>query len=318
MFGWIARHWRAIAVGVAAVVVGVGLTVLTGGLLGVPALVALGGGIVGGGGLTAAFATAVGAFGSGITAYLLGNYLEGRESTVGGALREGGMAVLLTFATLGLSRVAAPVVSRVLGRVPAAAASSAGAQTAEAAAVAAAEVGAAAPALRVGVVGYSGQRFDEAAASRMLQEAFDEVARLHPGTPISVVSGWTDLGIPALAYRGAAERGWNTVGYACSQACDFPLYPVNVGHTIGTEWGQESAAFLENIDVLIRVGGGNQARAETAAMQASGRPVFEFELAALPKDAPAPAAAAASGATAGSSQSTGFVTALDRASTTGR
>ncbi len=65
---------------------------------------------------------------------------------------------------------------------------------------------------------------------------------------------------------------------------------------------------------MIRVGGGNQARAETAAMLASGRQVREFELAALPKDAPsAGASAQARPATA-----TGMIRAVDQATSGAR
>jgi hypothetical protein len=112
---WFANHWKTIAVIGASIVVGVGLTVLTGGLLGVPALVALGGGVLGGGGLAAAAASAVGAFGAGVTSYLLGNALEHRASTWKGALVQGALSTALTFGTLGLGKgigLAAPFVSR--------------------------------------------------------------------------------------------------------------------------------------------------------------------------------------------------------------
>lgn len=115
-----ASHWKSIAVIAATVVVGVGLTVLTGGLLGVPVLAALGGGILGGGGLAAATASAVGAFGAGITGYLLGNALDHKASTLKGALVQGALSTALTFATLGLGKgigLAAPFVARWLAPV---------------------------------------------------------------------------------------------------------------------------------------------------------------------------------------------------------
>src|SRR4051794_26381090 len=114
MFDWVARHWKAIAVTTAAIVVGVGLTIATGGLLGVPALVALGGGIVGGGGGAAALATAVGAVGSALAAYFLGNTLDDRPSTLKGALGSVALNVALSFALLGVFRLAEPVLANVM------------------------------------------------------------------------------------------------------------------------------------------------------------------------------------------------------------
>ena len=69
--------------------------------------------------------------------------------------------------------------------------------------------------LRIGVVGYSGQKFDEDEARRLLESALDDAVSEHPGAQrIVVVSGLTDLGIPALAYRIATARGWQTAGVA--------------------------------------------------------------------------------------------------------
>jgi hypothetical protein len=48
---------------------------------------------------------------------------------------------------------------------------------------------------------------------------------------------------------------------------------------VGEQWGDESAAFLAAIDVLIRIGGGPQSLAEAARAKELGIRVIERELA---------------------------------------
>jgi hypothetical protein len=132
--------------------------------------------------------------------------------------------------------------------------------------------------LKIGVVGYSAQKFDGDKAVSMIKEAYDMIARLYVDRPKTVVSGLTDLGIPALAYREAESRGWKTAGIACSKAAEYPCYSVDEKVIVGDEWGAESPVFLDSIDVLVRVGGGKQALRETAETKARGKQVIEYDL----------------------------------------
>jgi len=132
--------------------------------------------------------------------------------------------------------------------------------------------------IKIGVVGYSAQKFDEPEAVRMLREAYDTIDSQYAGKSKAVVSGLTDLGIPALAYREAVSRDWRTVGVACSKAKDYDCFPVDEEQIVGNEWGDESPTFLKSLDVLVRVGGGKQSMRETAEFRESGRPVFEYDL----------------------------------------
>ncbi len=132
--------------------------------------------------------------------------------------------------------------------------------------------------LKIGVVGYSAQQFDKQAAVQNLKQAYDQLEAQYPGRAKVIVSGLTDLGIPALAYREAAARGWRTVGIACSKAASYDCFPVDEKQIVGHKWGAESQTFLNSIDVLVRVGGGNQSVRETAEMKASGRLVIEYDL----------------------------------------
>lgn len=132
--------------------------------------------------------------------------------------------------------------------------------------------------LRIGVVGYSAQKFDEAEARRMIIEAYDTFDARYLDKSKVVVSGLTDLGIPALAYREAVRRGWRTVGIACSKAANYDCFSVDERIIVGNNWGDESPTFLDSIDVLVRVGGGNQSMNETAEMRTRSKPIIEYDL----------------------------------------
>lgn len=135
--------------------------------------------------------------------------------------------------------------------------------------------------LRVGVVGYSGQKFDEEKAGKFLDEAFGIIAKRYPQREVRMVSGWTNLGIPKLAYERAVERGWQTEGISTMKAFEFERFDVDVWRIVGDDWGAESPAFLHSIDVLIRVGGGGQALREAEAAKRLNLPILEYDLPAL-------------------------------------
>jgi hypothetical protein len=135
--------------------------------------------------------------------------------------------------------------------------------------------------LNIGITGYSAQKFDNSEAQRMLREAYDKIHADYPDREKYIVSGLTDLGIPALAYREAVARGWKTVGIACSKASEYACFPVDEKIIEGNDWGQESPRFLDTLEVLVRIGGGGQARRETAEAKVRGKPVIEYDLPAL-------------------------------------
>ncbi len=132
--------------------------------------------------------------------------------------------------------------------------------------------------LRIGVTGYSAQKFDVNEALRLLKDAYDRIDREHQNKSKTVVSGLTNLGVPALAYNEAKIRGWRTVGIACSKAEEYDCFAVDERIIVGDEWGQESETFLNNIDVLVRVGGGNQAKRETGDFRKLEKQVMEYDL----------------------------------------
>lgn len=119
--------------------------------------------------------------------------------------------------------------------------------------------------LQVGVVGYSGTPFDQEAGRELVRQALDWVVEHHPAPSYALVSGLTDMGIPALAYREAQARGWRLVGIACKRARKMRRFRVHEQILVGRKWGDESETFLERIDVLVKVGGGRQSIREYAA-----------------------------------------------------
>jgi hypothetical protein len=134
--------------------------------------------------------------------------------------------------------------------------------------------------LYVGVIGFSPTKFDETKAKEYLKEAFDLIEGVLVGTVSQYVcvSGLTNIGVPKLAYEEAHSRGWQTWGIACSKANEFELYPVNHKIIVGDNWGDESQTFLDNIDVLIRVGGSEQSKEEVEKFKKMGGPYYEYEL----------------------------------------
>lgn len=135
--------------------------------------------------------------------------------------------------------------------------------------------------MKIGIVGYSSQSFDQAKATQLLIKALLEDIGVDQNTVI--VSGYTDLGIPNLAYTLALIHGWKTVGIACAKAKDYECFPCDEVQIVGENWGEESETFLNYIDVLVRVGGGKQSFAEVKRAKELGIPTFEYELEAFRK-----------------------------------
>lgn len=52
----------------------------------------------------------------------------------------------------------------------------------------------------------------------LIHDAFDS---FNQSTTIEVVSGLTQLGVPALAYEEAVRQGWRTIDVACSKAFKY-------------------------------------------------------------------------------------------------
>lgn len=137
----------------------------------------------------------------------------------------------------------------------------------------------------LGVVGYCPpSHFDEDEARKMVNEGFDQVAANHPDAEINVVSGLTHVGVLGIAYEEARKRGWKTTGIACKKAEEHKLFPVDEKQIVGENWGDESETFINSIDGILRVGGGQQSKREVGIVQEKGGEVIEFELALITEE----------------------------------
>lgn len=132
--------------------------------------------------------------------------------------------------------------------------------------------------IKIGVVGFSRNQFDQDDAREKFGSCLDRViASLVENeaatgqtesdvlSRIEIVSGYTNMGVPKIAYEIADERQLTTVGFSAAQAkrVRSGVYPCSKEIIVGKRFGDESEAFLKYIDVLIRIGGGPQSRKET-------------------------------------------------------
>ena len=120
--------------------------------------------------------------------------------------------------------------------------------------------------LKIGIVGFSRNQFDKKTAILKLRNKLEYLLERHTDKEIEVVSGYTNIGVPRIAYRLADDMNLITVGFSAKQALKVRcgVYPVKKEIIVGERFGDESEAFIEYIDVLIRIGGGPQSRKEAA------------------------------------------------------
>lgn len=133
--------------------------------------------------------------------------------------------------------------------------------------------------LKVGVVGYCPPTlFDENKALEVIQDAYDQITEQFGDHKIVIVSGLTNVGVLKIAYKEATKRSWRTVGIACERAQEHELYPVDEKLIVGKNWGDESSAFIESLQAIIRVGVGKQSLKETEHVKSKGLLAFEYDL----------------------------------------
>jgi hypothetical protein len=101
MLGWVSRNWKTIAVAAVATVAFAAVTVATGGL-GAPAMLAL----------------AAGGFASGAAGYATKQALDGNPVNASDALVAGATSMVITVGTMGVGRLAAPLLTRAAPLVP--------------------------------------------------------------------------------------------------------------------------------------------------------------------------------------------------------
>lgn len=121
--------------------------------------------------------------------------------------------------------------------------------------------------LSIGFVGYSDTKFDLNRGREYVEDAFRDIKRHYEldslsDQTIEVVSGWTKQGIPKLVYDFCDEYDIETVGFTSFEALKYKTCAVDRVILVGEKFGDESAAFVNYINCLVRVGGGKQSRKE--------------------------------------------------------
>ncbi len=119
--------------------------------------------------------------------------------------------------------------------------------------------------MKIGIVGHSSNRIDEELGLALLETMISRLVASKANTgDVEIVTGLTNIGIPKLAYQIADKHRYVKVGISAQQAHEVNcgVYPVDKEIIVGKKFGDESDAFIEYIDYLIRVGGGKQSAAE--------------------------------------------------------
>lgn len=118
--------------------------------------------------------------------------------------------------------------------------------------------------IKYGIVGFSRNQFNQETATQILKDLFHQIKEKHKGKEIEIVSGYTNSGVPKIAYELASKLGFVTIGFSAEQALTVKsgVYAVDKVILVGKHFGDESEAFVQYIDALIRVGGGKQSKRE--------------------------------------------------------
>lgn len=137
------------------------------------------------------------------------------------------------------------------------------------------------PCLKIGVVGYFSQAFDEAKAYTLLESAIREISKKIKKGNIIIASGLTNAGMNKVAYDLAEDYGYLTAGIACAKSEKGDNRRCDIVKISGNDWGDESHCLIDFCDAIIRVGGGKQSLKEVRMAKEAGKLVIEHELPAL-------------------------------------
>ncbi|MGB1217453.1 MAG: ADP-ribosylglycohydrolase family protein, partial [Saprospiraceae bacterium] len=120
--------------------------------------------------------------------------------------------------------------------------------------------------IKIGVVGFSRNQFDKKEAYNKLKNLIEYQVEKFGTENIEIVSGYTNSGVPKIAYEIADEFNLFKTGFSAKQALRVRsgVYKVDKEIIYGQKFGDESEAFIQYIDILIRIGGGKQSRHEKA------------------------------------------------------
>jgi hypothetical protein len=118
--------------------------------------------------------------------------------------------------------------------------------------------------LKIGIIGSLKPNFDINDAEEKINESLELIKSYHLNKNYQIVSVMTNEGIPKLAYDISKKMGYKTIGYASKMIFKgkYGVYPVDESNIVGEKYGDECSELINNIDCLIRIGGGYQSNLE--------------------------------------------------------
>jgi len=131
--------------------------------------------------------------------------------------------------------------------------------------------------MNIGFVGYSDEsKYNAIVAKRIVEKIFKTIHDI--GKDVNIVSGGTALGIPKLVFQESLKYGYPYIAFMSKLGYEYPLCRCDQIYAIGNNWGDESEAFINYIDMLIKIGGGKQSEYEFNLAKEKGIIVEEYEL----------------------------------------
>ena len=132
----------------------------------------------------------------------------------------------------------------------------------------------------IGVTGFSTDRdIDWSKARKALRKLFTTIKQSDAnGKQVAISSGATNYGVVAVAYQVCHELNMKCIGVASGKPFVDKTLKLSSfldrSWFIGNNWGDESPVFLQTLDVMVALGGGNQATREVASAAKSGKKVY--------------------------------------------
>ncbi|MBP7927899.1 hypothetical protein KAZ57_02005 [Patescibacteria group bacterium] len=127
-------------------------------------------------------------------------------------------------------------------------------------------------------------KVDEQQTKAAVEGVFEAIQKMFPNAHVTMFFGLTDNGSLHYAFKEAVERAWYTIGIACELTRKMALCPADESHFIGSDWGDESAAFLQQAlastdpCVFVNIAGGNQSQREMEIAERGGAIIFHVKL----------------------------------------
>lgn len=109
---------------------------------------------------------------------------------------------------------------------------------------------------------------------RVLCALFQSGLPIEHSKRVEITSGGTAYGGVEAMYSVANELGIRTNGLMSGKGLVLPWSQVDRMVYVGSEWGDESPAFVRSSDVVLAFSGGNQAKEEIQKAALSGKSVI--------------------------------------------